>query len=79
MIVDQFSLTFFTFSWAWMLHVWFQNNRKLLVRGKYDNQFGIYQHSCVSLLEPRQSKLNYSEAYSEKPVKHLRWSVNSQK
>ena len=39
LVVDQFSLTFDTFSWAWMLYfqAWLQNNRKLIVRGEYDN------------------------------------------
>ena len=39
LVVDQFSLTFVTFSWAWMLyfHAWLQNNRKPIVRGEYDN------------------------------------------
>ena len=36
-----------------------------LVRSEYDNQFGIYQPSRVSLLEPRQNNLNNPEALSE--------------
>ena len=45
-------------------HEWLQNRGKFLVWSKYYNQFGIYQSSCVSLLE-QQSNLSNPETYSE--------------
>ena len=39
--------------------------RKILIWREYYNQFGLYQHSSVSLLEPLQNSLGNSEAYSE--------------
>ena len=46
-------------------HVWLQNKGKFLVWSEYYNQFGIYQPSCESLLEPQQSNFCNPEAYSE--------------
>ena len=46
-------------------HVWLQNKGKFLVWSEHYNQFGMYQLSHVSLLEPRQNSLNNPEAYSE--------------
>ena len=46
-------------------HVWLQNKGKFLVWSEYYNQFGIYQPSRISLLEPRQNNLSNPEAYSE--------------
>ena len=46
-------------------HVWLQNKSKFLVWDEYYNQFGIYQPSCVSLLEQQQINLSNPEAYSE--------------
>ena len=46
-------------------HVWLQNKGKILFWSEYYNQFGIYQPSRVSLLEPRQSDLSNEEAYLE--------------
>ena len=56
-IVDHFSLIFVNLLLAWMMnfYVWIQNKGKFLVWIEYYNQFGIYQPSCVFLLEPRQS------------------------
>ena len=45
--------------------VWLQNKGKFLVWSEYYDHFGIYQHSRVSLLEPRQNNLSNPEAYSE--------------
>ena len=45
-------------------HVWLQNKEKILIWRENYNQFGIYQPSCVSLLEPQQSNLNNPEPYS---------------
>ena len=70
LIVDHFSLTFANLSLAWMLyfHVWPQwlhNNRKFFVWSEYFDQFGIYEPSCVSLLETRQSNVSNPEACSD--------------
>ena len=67
LIVDHFSLNFVNFLFAWMLylHVWLQNKGKFLFWSEYYNQFGIYQPSHVSLLEPQQNNLTNLEAYSE--------------
>ena len=67
LIVNNFSFTFVNLSSAWMLCfcVWLQNKGKSLVWSEYYNQFGIYQPSRVSLIEPRQSNLSNPEAYSE--------------
>ena len=42
-----------------------QNKGKFLFWREYYNQFGIYQPSYVSLLEPWQSNLSNPEAYSK--------------
>ena len=68
--VDNFSLIFVNRLLAWMLyqlyfHVRLQNKGKFLVWSEYYNQFGIYQPSCVSLLEPQQSNLSNLETYLE--------------
>ena len=65
--VDHFSLTFVNLLLAWMLyfHAWHQNKGKFLVWSEYYDQFGIYQPSGVSLLEPLQNNLSNPEAYSE--------------
>ena len=46
-------------------HVWLQNKGNILVWSEYYDQFGIYQSSHVSLLEPRQNNLSNEEAYLE--------------
>ena len=67
LIVDHFSLTFVNLLLAWMLyfHAWHQNKGKFLVWSEYYDQFGIYQPSGVSLVEPLQNNLSNPEAYSE--------------
>ena len=65
--IDYFSLSFINLPLAWMLyfHVWLQNKEKFLVWSEYYSQFGIYQFSRVSHLEPRQSNLITPETNSE--------------
>ena len=46
-------------------HALHQNKGKFLVWSEYYDQFGIYQPSGVSLLEPLQNNLSNPEAYSE--------------
>ena len=67
LIIDHISLTFVNLLLAWMsyFHVRHQNKQKFLVWSVFFDQFGIYQPSHVSLLEPMQSNLSNSEAYSE--------------
>ena len=67
LIVDHFSLTFANLLLAWMLyfHVWRQNMGKFLIWSEFYNQFGIYQHSRVFLLEPLPIILSNPEVYSE--------------
>ena len=67
LIVNHFSLTFVNLLLTSMLylHVWLKNEGKFLVWSEYYNQFGIYQPSCVSLLEPQENSLSTPEAYSE--------------
>ena len=59
-IDDHFPLTSANISYTWMLyiHVWFQNKGKILIWWEYYNQWGIYQRSRVSLLEPGQNSLS---------------------
>ena len=38
---------------------------KILIWSEYYNQFGIYQRSHVSSLEPQQNNLSNPEAYSQ--------------
>ena len=77
LIVDHFSLTFVNLSLAWMLYsyIWLQNNEKFLFWSECCNQFGIYQPSYVSLLEPQENNLSNPEAYIQNPVKYLRRSA----
>ena len=67
LIVDHFSLTFVNLSLAWMLYfqIWLHNNKKLFVWSEYFDQFGIYEPSCMSLLETRQSNISNPEVYSD--------------
>ena len=67
LIIDHISLTFVNLLLAWMsyFNVRHQNKQKFLVWSVFYDQFGIYQPSHVSLLEPMQSNLSNSEAYSE--------------
>ena len=67
LIVNHFSLTFVNISLAWMLyfHARLYNKGKFLVWKEYYNQFGIYQPSSISLLEPRKSHLSNPETYLE--------------
>ena len=66
LIVDHFSVIYVNVLLALMLyfHVSLENKGKFLVWSEYDNQFGIYQTSCV-LLEPQQNNLSNPEVYSE--------------
>ena len=66
-IAVHFSLTIVKLLLTWMLyfHEWLQNKGKFQVCREYYNQFGIYQHSLVSLFKPRQNNLSNPEAYSE--------------
>ena len=54
-------------SLVWMFYfcIWLQNKGKFLVWSEYYNQFGIYQPSNVSLLEPQQNNLSNPEAHLE--------------
>ena len=65
--MSNFPLIFVNLLLAWMLyfHKRLPNKAKFLVWREYNNQFGIYQTSWVSLLEPWQSNLHNLEAYSE--------------
>ena len=51
-IVYHFTLPFVSLSWTWMLylHVWLQNEGKILIWSDYYNEFGIYQRSRISLI-----------------------------
>ena len=65
-IVYHFTLTFVNFSLTLLyVHVWLQDKGKILIWSEYYNQFGIYQRSSVSLLEPQQKNFSNPEAYSE--------------
>ena len=61
--IDYFTLSFGNLSLNF--HVWLQNKEKFLVWSEYYSQFGIYQFSRVSHLEPRQSNLITPETNSE--------------
>ena len=65
----------------WHLYVWLRIRGKFYVLREYRNQFGIYQLSCVSLLEPQQNNLSNLEAYSEhcqtSKIEHFAKVVNT--
>ena len=67
LIFDHFSLTLVNLLLVWMLYfyVWLQNKGKFFVQSEYYNQFGIYQLSSVSILDPWQNSLSEPGVYSE--------------